>query len=143
MSQLIEFTNMHPLLMTATVLAGLAVLFYEIRQQASGVAAISAAQAVRLINQGGHVVDIREEAQYRAGHIVDAINLSAAEVGENPPKKLKNSKSVILVCENGSKSASCAAALRKGGLENSFSLRGGLASWQQDNLPIVSSDKAP
>lgn len=139
MDQLIEFTNTHPLLMTATVLMGLAVLFYEVRLKAGGVSAITAAQAVRLINQGGRVVDVREEAQYAAGHIVDAMNIPATEIGEDPPRKLKNSKSVILVCDNGSKSASCAAVLRKGGLENAFSLRGGLAAWQQDNLPIVSS----
>lgn len=141
MNQLIEFTNAHPLLMTATVLAGLTVLFYEMRLATSGVAAISSTQAVRLINLGGKVVDIRERAQYEAGHIVDAINISASEIGEKPPKQLSNAKSVVVVCDTGSKSATAVTDLRKGGIENSFSLRGGIAAWQQDNLPIVSSDK--
>jgi rhodanese-related sulfurtransferase len=140
MNQLLEFTNAHPLLMTGTVLMGLAVLFYEIRHKAGDVAAISAAQAVRLINQGGRVVDVRGEAEYKAGHIVDAINIPAAEIGEEPPRKLKNSKSVILVCENGAKSGSCATTLRKAGIENTFSLRGGLAAWLQDNLPVVKAE---
>ena len=142
MDRLIEFTNAHPLLMAATVLMALAVLFYETRLKAGNVASISSAQAVRLINQGGRVVDVRDKAQFETGHIVDAINLPAAEIGDEPPKKLKNSKSVILVCDNGAKSGVCAATLRKAGLENTFSLRGGLAAWQQENLPVVAADKS-
>lgn len=141
MDRLIEFTNAHPLLMAATVLMALAVLFYETRLKAGNVASISSAQAIRLINQGGRVVDVRDEALFQSGHIVDAINIPAADIGDEPPKKLKNSKSVILVCDNGSRSGICATTLRKAGLENAFSIRGGLAAWQQDNLPVVATDK--
>lgn len=142
MDQLVEFTNAHPLLMTGTVLMVLAVLFYEIRLKATNVAAISAGQAVRLINQGGRVVDVRETPQFNAGHIVDATNIPASQISAELPKKLKNSKSLILVCETGAKSGPCVAALRKAGLENTFSLRGGLTAWQQDNLPLVTSEQA-
>lgn len=142
MDQLLEFTNAHPILMAGTVMMGFAVLFYEVRTKASGVAAITSAQAVRLINQGGRVVDVREADQFSTGHIVDALNIPAAELGDEPPRKLKNSKSVIFVCDNGAKSAGCATTLRKAGAENMFSLRGGLTSWRQDNLPVVTSDKA-
>jgi rhodanese-related sulfurtransferase len=44
----------------------------------------------------------------------------------------------LLVCDSGARSAALVAQLRKQGLENVFSLKGGLAAWQQENLPVVS-----
>ena len=55
-------------------------------------------------------------------------------------KRLKNAKAIILICDNGSRSRQCVATLKKEGLESISSLQGGLATWRQDNLPIVSSD---
>jgi rhodanese-related sulfurtransferase len=43
----------------------------------------------------------------------------------------------LLVCDNGARSAECAAKLRKDGIENVYSLKGGVSAWQQENLPIV------
>jgi rhodanese-related sulfurtransferase len=139
MEQLIEFTNNNPLLVAGTVLMGLAVIFYELRKQAGGVTALSSAQAVQLINQGARIVDIRDEKKFNSGHIIDAINIPATEIGGDDSTRLKKAKSVLLVCDNGSESGKCVVTLKKSGIENAFSLRGGLANWQQDNLPVITS----
>jgi rhodanese-related sulfurtransferase len=139
MEQLIEFTNNNLLLVAGTVLMGLGVIFYELRKQVDGVSALSSARAIQLINQGARVVDIRDEKKFDNGHIIDAINIPAAEIGGNDSARLQKAKSVLLVCDNGSESGKCVVTLKKSGIENTFSLRGGLASWQQDNLPVVSS----
>ena len=136
MGQLIEFTNNHPLLVAGTILMGLAVLFYEIRQRAQGLTAITPGQSVQLINSGARVIDVREPDRFAAGHIVDAINLPGAEPGK--AEKLRKNKAVILVCDNGGKSSQSVAGWREAGYEQTFSLKGGLAAWQQDNLPTVS-----
>lgn len=118
----------------------LAVIFYELRLKASNLTSISSAQAVRLMNQGARVVDVRDKAQFDAGHIVNAINIPAAEFDEQGSKLPKKAKSIILVCDNGTKSAQCLAPLKKSGREDIFSLQGGLASWRQENLPILESE---
>jgi len=139
MEQFIEFTNNHMLLVAGTIMMALAVLFYEIRLQTSKVSALSSAQAVRLINQGAKVIDIRDRAQFDSGHIVDSINVPAPDL-DGGHKRLKNAKTIILICDNGSKSRQSIATLKNEGLENIFSLQGGLSTWRQDNLPIVVSD---
>jgi len=118
----------------------IAVIFYELSQKTSGLASLSAVQAVRLINQGARVVDVRDQAQFAAGHIVDATNIPAAELTEEVDKKLKGAKFIILVCDSGARSGKAVAALRKAGNEKVFNLKGGLATWQTENLPIVTPD---
>ena len=129
------------MLMAGTILMALAVIFYELRMKASGLTAISTVQAVRLINQGARVVDIREQTQYDDGHIVNSVHIPAAELDQESDKRLKNGKSIILVCDNGSKSSQCIAPMKKSGRENVFSLQGGLTSWRQENLPVVTTEK--
>jgi len=140
MEQLIEFSNAHPLLVAGTILMALAVIFYELRMKAGGLTSISTVQAVRLINQGARVIDIRDKSQFDSGHIVNSINIPAAELDGEGDKRLKSSKSIILVCDNGSKSSQCITPLKKSGRENIFNLQGGLASWRQENLPILTSE---
>ena len=137
MARLLEFTNNHPLLAIGTILMALAVIFYELRLRAQGMTAISTAQAVRLINKGGRVVDVRNEEQFAAGHIVDALHIPADDLGGRSHKRLKGAKSVILVCDNGGRSSKCVEPLRKAGYENTFSLQGGLTAWERENLPVV------
>ncbi len=139
MEQLIEFTNNHLLLVTGTMLMGLAVIFNELRIRASAISALSSMQAVQLINQGARIVDVRDKEKFDSGHIIDAINIPAAELDAGDSKPLKKAKSIILICDNGSQSGKCVAALKKSGIENAFSLRGGLANWRQENLPIAAS----
>jgi rhodanese-related sulfurtransferase len=146
MEQLIEYTNNNLLLVAGTVAMALAVIFYELRMQAGSVSGASPSQVVNLINQGARVIDIRELAQFDKGHIVDAVHIPGPELAGETSDKLKKAKSIVLVCENGTKSGQSATAMRKQGFETTFSLRGGIAAWQRDNLPVVvsdSSDKKP
>jgi rhodanese-related sulfurtransferase len=140
MEQLIEFSNNHPMLVAGAILMALAVIFYELRIKASGLTAISTSQAVRLINQGARVIDIRDKANFDVGHIVNSINIPAADLNQEGDKRLKSDKSIILVCDNGSKSSQCVTPMIKSGRENIFSLQGGLASWRQENLPVLASE---
>ena len=139
MGKIFEFAANNPLLAAGTIAMALAVLFYELRQKAGSIASLSATQAVQLINQGAHVVDIREPAQFDTGHIVDAINIPADELAGAMDKKLKKAKSIIIVCDSGMRSGKAVAALRKSGHETAFNLHGGLTAWRTDNLPVVTS----
>ena len=49
----------------------------------------------------------------------------------------KKDKILLTVCGDGSSSGRAAGQLRKSGYENTFSLKGGLAGWRADNLPLV------
>jgi rhodanese-related sulfurtransferase len=141
MPRLIEFITRHPLLAGATALALLAALTYELVMRTRGGLAVSPREAVRLINQGATVMDLRDAAMFGTRHIVDAVNVSPGELTAEAQNRLKKKRGVLLVCGNGSQSARMAASLRKAGIENAWSLNGGFSAWERENLPVVATAK--
>jgi rhodanese-related sulfurtransferase len=138
MQRLLEFIGHHPYLVAAAVLAAIVVVVYELRARVQAFAALSAAQAVRLMNQGALVIDLRSKDAFDAGHIVDARNVPAATL-ESQADSLKKwrDKSVITYCDTGSNGANAARALIKLGFTKVFNLQGGLNGWVKDNLPLT------
>jgi rhodanese-related sulfurtransferase len=138
MAQLVEFAGNHVWLVTGLIAAWGAVMFYELRLRSLGATHVSAADAVRLINKGALVIDIRKPEEFQAGHIVNARNvaLDRLQQGDEAIHKQK-SKILLAVCADGTTSGRAAGLLRKAGYENAFSLKGGVAGWRADNLPLV------
>src|SRR6202042_3866559 len=105
MQRLLEYIGHHPYLAGAALLAAIVVVAFELRARGQAFAALSAMQAVRLMNQGALVIDLRGKESYDAGHIGDARNVPAAEL-ESQAESLKKwrEKSVITYCDNGASS---------------------------------------
>ncbi len=140
MQRLFEFIGHHPFLVTGAVLAAVAATFYEIRARVQAFAALSTMQAVRLMNQGALVIDLRGKESFDAGHIGDARNVPAAEL-ESQAESLKKwrDKNVITYCDSGNSGANAARTLTKLGFTKVFNLDGGLNAWVKDNLPLAKS----
>jgi rhodanese-related sulfurtransferase len=140
MQRLFEYIAHHPYLATAAVLAAAIVAFYEIRERMQAFAGLTAMQAVRLMNQGALVIDLRGKELYDAGHIGDARNVPMAEL-ESQADNLKKyrDKNVITYCDSGAAGASGARTLMKLGFTKVFTLSGGLNAWVKDNLPVARS----
>ncbi len=138
MQRLFEFIGHHPYLAAGAVLAAAAVAFYEIRERIHAFAGLSSSQAVRLMNQGALVIDLRSKASYDAGHIGDARNVPAAEL-ESQAESLKKwrDKNVITYCDSGTSGAGGARTLSKLGFTKVFNLQGGLNAWVKDNMPLA------
>ena len=102
-------------------------------------AKVSTLQATQLINQGkGIVVDVREPAEFSAGHLRDAKNIPLGELSNRIGELDKfKSKAVIVVCQTGARSGKAAALLKKAGFSEAFSLDGGVAAWQAQGLPLA------
>ncbi len=102
-------------------------------------AKVSPLQATQLINQGKTlIVDVREPAQYAAGHLRDARNIPLKELPNRMGELEKfKSRPVIVVCQSGAASAKAVAQLRKAGFAEAVSLNGGIAAWQTQGLPLA------
>ncbi len=126
------------LLIAGLIVAWAAVMFYELRLQSRGTTHVSATDAVRLINKGAIVIDVRKPEEYQAGHIVNSRNveLDKIERDDDAVNKQKN-KVFLTVCANGATSGKAATLLRKAGYPTVFSLKGGLSGWRSENLPLV------
>ncbi len=138
MGELAEHIVNHPLLAAGLVALLVAVVLFELRQRTRGQVQVGPADAVRLINAGAIVVDVRRNEDFQKGHIVNARNIEIGQISADHAalKKQKN-KVLITVCDNGIVSNRAAALLRKAGFEKVFSLKGGLNSWRAENLPLV------
>ena len=137
MAQLVEFAGNHLWLMAGLVVAWTGVMFYELRLRTQGATHVTPADAVRLINRGALVIDVRKPEEFQAGHIVNARNVPVDRVQQGDEINKKKDKILLAVCADGATSGRAAGHLRKAGYENAFSLKGGLAGWRADNLPLV------
>ena len=137
MQQLIDFIGHHPLLAGAAAVALVLVAIYEFRTSAQSAAALSAMQAVRLMNQGALVIDLRDKESFDAGHVGEARNIPLATL-ESQAGALKKwrDKPVITYCDTGRDGAAAARTLQKLGFTKVFTLAGGLSGWIKDNMPV-------
>jgi rhodanese-related sulfurtransferase len=138
MQRLFEFIGNHYYLAAGALAAAALVAFYEIRERVQAFAALSSMQAVRLMNQGALVLDLRARESFDAGHIGDARNVPAADL-ESQTESLKKwrDKNVITYCDSGTSGAAGARTLMKLGFTKVFNLHGGLNAWVKDNLPLT------
>lgn len=137
MGQLAEFIGNHPWLILGLTASWVAVLVYELRNRSRGSTEISPLEAVRLINKGAAVIDVREPGAFAEGHIVNARNVPLGQIQSGTEVAKKKSKVLVTVCDRGMTSSRAAKALRESGYESVFSLRGGLSAWRAENLPVV------
>lgn len=137
MNKLLEFAAANPFLVTATVLMLIAVVAFELRLRARAAFEVNVPEAVRMINKGATVVDVRDAARFAAGHIVDAVNIPPAELAKGEEGRIKKKRGVVVVCNAGNESLECVRKLRAAGFDGAFSLGGGMDAWLRENQPLV------
>ena len=88
------------------------------------------------------LVDVRSEADFRAGHITNAINIPLDQIEVQINKITSNSKkNIIVYCQKGVRSAQAFRLLNKLGLPKLYTIDGGLDAWLKNNLPIIEENK--
>ena len=141
MQQFLEYVANHPILVGATVLLALAALAYEWSRARGGGLSVGPTDAVRLMNEGALVLDVRSRDQYDAGHVIEARNVPSADLSQSVETlKRYREKPVLTCCETGMTASAAARTLREQGFSKVASLRGGLQAWRAENLPLVRSD---
>jgi rhodanese-related sulfurtransferase len=143
MDQLVQYIQMNHWLVAATGVVLVLVVVFEIRTRAQSLAAISPQDAIRLMNRGAVVIDLRPAEQFAAGHLSGARRMDGEQIlkAGDTLKKYKQ-KPLIVYDESGSLGTSAARQLKAQGFEQAFNLRGGLAAWRSDNLPLEKGSKA-
>ena len=137
MDRLIEFANHHPWLASATAIVAVLVLVYEMRMRSDSQNSISPQELIRLMNQGALLLDLRPAAQYQAGHVAGARQMNSDQIlNASDTLKKHKEKAVVVYDDSGSLGAAAARQLARQGFTRVFALRGGLAAWRADNLPL-------
>ncbi len=101
--------------------------------------ALSPQQATLLVNrQDGVILDIRDKKAFEAGHIVDAVNIPLAKLGERSSELEKfREMPLVVVCNMGQQSGEAVKLLEEKGFTEVSRMSGGMTEWSSQGLPTV------
>lgn len=100
---------------------------------------IKPAEAVQMLNhKDAIVVDVRDDKDFSAGHILNAINIpmGAIEQRLNELEQYRSSP-IIISCRSGQQSARAGMIMQRQGFTDLYKLAGGMMAWQSDNMPVA------
>ncbi len=92
--------------------------------------------AARLAEGTIHLVDVREDGEWRSGRIAGARHAPLSALSRLAPG-LPTDKPVVFYCHSGARSAQAVALCRKLGLAHDAHLGGGVIGWRAAGLPLV------
>ena len=122
----------------AVALVSGAMLLWPLVRRGTGGPWVNTTRATEMINrEDALMVDVRDPAEYGAGHILGAksVPLSRVEEGASELDKRKD-RPLIVYCDGGDRAAKAAAALKKQGFSRVANLAGGIGAWRQAGLPV-------
>lgn len=99
---------------------------------------LTAHEVTRLVNRDeAVVVDLRESAEYAAGHIVNAINIPFNKINDRWEELLPHKEKTIVLADKMGQHAGAAGNTLRRKEFNVARLQGGVMEWQNQNLPVV------
>lgn len=138
-TRMIEFVGTHWSL--ALAFAGLVILiiYNELRRRLDGVQELGPHAATQAMNAEGSVIlDVREDSEYKQGHIANAVHIPVGQLAKRLPELDKyRERPLIAYCRTGNRSGSAARLLHKHGFATVHNLAGGIVAWQNANLPVT------
>jgi rhodanese-related sulfurtransferase len=109
---------------------------------------IDAERLLALQELGAPVIDVREPAEFAAGHVPGAVNIPRGviefEVDGHPAVNcIRDSalshreQPLVVYCRSGGRSALAADALQRLGFAQPLSLAGGFSQWTTESRPVI------
>jgi rhodanese-related sulfurtransferase len=134
-----EFIGNHTLLVMMFVAILVALVAGEVSRLFRGYKELTPAGLTLLINrENALLVDLSSNQDYERGHIAGAKHVPLSQFDpENKDLSKVKDLPVAVYCKNGTTSAQAAKRLLKAGFKQVFWLGGGLAAWQQADLPTA------
>jgi rhodanese-related sulfurtransferase len=91
----------------------------------------------KLENGKARLIDVREESEWKAGHVRGAQHLGKGVIERDIEERVPDKKAeLILYCGGGFRSALSADNLQKMGYTNVSSMAGGWRAWQESGAPV-------
>jgi rhodanese-related sulfurtransferase len=139
LQSLLAFAGDHLILSLALIGLTVALIYTELMRVFSGFKAVTPAQLTALINrEDALLIDLSAAGDFEKGHIAGAKNIAMSQF--DPQGKLlakAREQPVALTCRSGAVSADAAKRLVKAGFAKVYWLDGGVAAWQQAELPLI------
>jgi hydroxyacylglutathione hydrolase len=95
-------------------------------------------QAQLAAGTGPHVLDVREPAEWSAGHVEGAHLQSYRQLQQRlADLPFARDEPVAVICHSGARSSTAASLLRHHGFTNVSNVTGGMVAWREAGLPVV------
>lgn len=88
-----------------------------------------------------HLLDVREDDEWQAGHIEGAQHIPLGQLKERLAEVPKDQR-IVAVCRSGSRSAAAMRGLKQLGYD-AENLDGGVTAWARAGLPLVDEAGRP
>ena len=134
-----EFVKDNAIFVGLAIGSGMALLWPLLNRGASGVANVSATEAVMLMSRSKPLIlDVRDATEFAAGHIQGAKNIPMAELASRVKEieKFKD-KPVLVHCQRGMRSKTACSILRAQQFSQLHNLQGGLDTWLEAKMPLI------
>jgi rhodanese-related sulfurtransferase len=99
---------------------------------------IAPREADGLMRSGALLLDVREPAEWRAGHAPGARHIPLGEL-EGRLGELPRDQTVVVVCRSGGRSARATSVLTRSGFQ-ALNLNGGMGAWASVGLAVQTDD---
>lgn len=139
MEQIFEFIAHHSVLSLLFVGLLSFFIFNEWRQWTPGIKKLTPLFAVQLINQKEVLIlDIRSQAEFEKGTLIHAEHVPVPNIEREISRLTRNkTRPILLVTDMGQSIAQAVKLLQKGGQMELYTIAGGVAAWQNAQLPLV------
>lgn len=98
---------------------------------------VTVAETLKRIETQAHLIDVREDNEWSAGHAAGAIHLGRGIIERDIVQRFPDKSSeLILYCGGGFRSALAAESLQRMGYTNVYSMAGGWKSWKDSGAPV-------
>ena len=124
-------------ILVAALLAAIGMLVYHESRKAGP--SLSPQQAINMVNaEQGLFLDLRDGADFKQGHIADAVHIPAAKLADRMGELDKHrERPIVLVCKMGQQSGVAGKQLRGAGFSKVYKMAGGMLEWSNLQLPTV------
>jgi rhodanese-related sulfurtransferase len=134
----VQFISSNLLPVSLAVISGMMLLWSYFGNKFRGIKEVNPSEALQLINHKNAIVlDVREQSEYDAGHILHAKLMPLGKLKERVGELEKyRDSSILVVCRTGNRSGTACFILGRQGFGQAYNLAGGVQAWQQANLPL-------
>lgn len=131
-------TNWYLFLMAA--LSGAFLFFPKLMGDNSGNGMELGEAILKMNREKGVLIDVREPDEYAKVYVAQSKNIPMGRIAEKLPGSVKNKAlPVLFICASGARTGKAVKIAKQLGYENAYSVAGGMRSWVEANMPVVTA----
>ena len=95
---------------------------------------------LKMNREKGVLIDVREPDEYAKVYVAQSKNIPMGQIAEKLPGSVKNKAlPVLFICASGARTGKAVKIAKQLGYENAYSVAGGMRSWVEANMPVVTA----